>query len=88
MSLKKDYDETKYLVLFGLEKYDVIYDIGIKRLRLSFDKLDGFIRDYGRTKYLVSFGLEKHDAIYDRIGYLVGLKSGIKYVFSYNCVKK
>ena len=45
------------------------------------DTVNGFIRDYDGTKYLVLFGLEKYDAIYDRIRYLIGLKSGITYIF-------
>ena len=48
----------------------------------------GFIRNYYGTKYLVSFGFEKHDDIYDRIKYLKALKSGNKYVFSYDYVIK
>ena len=33
--LIRDYDGTKYLVLFGLEKYDAIYDRIIYFLRLK-----------------------------------------------------
>ena len=45
---------------------------------------DAFIRVYDRTRYLVLFGSEKYDSIYNRIRYLIGVKSGIKYVISYN----
>ena len=39
------------------------------------------------TKYLVLFSLEKSNAIYNRIRYLIGLKSGISYIFSHNHAK-
>ena len=58
--------------------------IGAKPLRIIFDKVNGFVRDYDGIKYLVLFGLEKYDAIFDRIIYLIGLKSYITYVSSYN----
>ena len=58
--------------------------IGAKPLRIIFDKVNGFVRDYDGIKYLVLFGLEKYDAIYDRIIYLIGLKSDITNVSSYN----
>ena len=45
---------------------------------------DAFIRVYDRTRYLVLFGSEKYDSIYNRIRYLIGVKSGTKYVISYN----
>ena len=35
----KDYDETKYLVLFGPEKYDIIYD-GIYIVRKMFASIN------------------------------------------------
>ena len=57
--------------------------IGAKSLCIRFDKVNGFIRVYDRTRYLELFGLEKYNDIYDRIGYLLGLKSDIAYVFSY-----
>ena len=47
--------------------------IDSKRLRIRFDKIDGFIRIYDRTRYLTLFGSEKYDAIYNRIGYLISL---------------
>ena len=52
-----------------------------------FDKVNEFIRNYEGTKYLVLFGLEKYNVIYDGIRYLLGLKSGIRYVFSHNYAK-
>ena len=33
--------------------------IGVKQLRIRFDKTDGFIRVYDGTRYLVLFGGEK-----------------------------
>ena len=82
-------------VLFNEKSYEniLIYDvlcktlIGTKTLHIMFDKVDGFIRDYDLSKYLVLSTLEKHNAIYDRIRYLLGLKSNIKYVFSHNYAK-
>ena len=46
-----------------------------------FDKVDSFIKDCGGTKYLVLQGSETFDAIFERIRYLIGLKSGISYVY-------
>ena len=37
--------------------------------------------------FLVSFGSEKYDFIYNRIRYLISLKSGITYFFSYYYAK-
>ena len=69
--------------------YDISYKtfIAAKQLRISFDKVDGFIRVHDRTRYLISFGAEKHDFIYHRIRYLIGVKSGITYVISHNYAK-
>ena len=43
--------------------YDNSYKnlISTKRLRISFDKEDGFIRVYDGTRYLPLFGPEKYD---------------------------
>ena len=48
--------------------------IGLKPLRISFDKIDGFTRIYDRTRCLTLFGSEKYDAIYNRI---ISLRSGV-----------
>ena len=61
--------------------------IGVKPLRIRFDRVDGFIRIDDVTRYLVLFGPEKYDANYDRIRYLISQKSGTTYVFSYNYAK-
>ena len=53
--------------------------IGVKPLRIRFDKIDGFIRVYDGTRYLVLFVPEKYDAICNRIRYLTEV-----YVFSHN----
>ena len=58
-----------------------------KPLCIMFDKVERFIWDLDGTNYLVLFGLKKYDAIYDRIRYLMGLKSGITFFFSYNYPK-
>ena len=44
--------------------------IGVKPLRISFDKIDGFIKVYDGTRYLVLFGAEKCDSIHTKIGIL------------------
>ena len=66
--------------------YDISYKILIvgKPLRIRCDKVNGFIRVYDKTRYLALFNLEKYNVIYVRIRYLIGLKSSITYVFSYN----
>ena len=56
--------------------------IGAKPLRISFVKVDGFIIVYDGIRYLVLFGLENYDAIYNKIRYLIGVKSGMTYIFS------
>ena len=58
--------------------------MGAKPLRISFDKIHGFISVSDGTIYLVFFGAKKYDSIYNRIRYLIGLKRGIKYVISRN----
>ena len=58
--------------------YDVLHKTLIFRKLLG---IDGLIRNYDWTKYLVLFGFQKYNAIYDRIRYLIGLKSGITYVY-------
>ena len=69
--------------------YDVFYKtlIGKKPLSIMFNKVDGFIRDCDATKWLVLFGFEKYNATYDRFRYIIQLKNGITYVFSYNYAK-
>ena len=47
--------------------------IGVKPLRIRFDKVDGFITIYDGTSSwlkLVAFDPEKYGAIYNRIRYL------------------
>ena len=63
--------------------YDVSYKsfIVAKPFSIIFDKVDRFIKDCGGTKYLVLQGSETFDAIFERIRYLIGLKSGISYVY-------
>ena len=45
--------------------------IGLKPLRITFDKADEIIRICDGTRYLVLFGPEKYDTIYNRIRYLI-----------------
>ena len=64
------------------EKYKniLIYDIsyktsaGEKPLRVSFDKIDGFIKIHGGIRYLVLFDYGWFDKICDRIKYLISKK--------------
>ena len=58
-----------------------------KPWRIRFDKIDVFIRFYHGTRYLVLFGSEKYGFIQNRIRYLIGVKSGITSVISYNYAK-
>ena len=69
--------------------YDISYKslIDAKRLHIRLYKIDGFIRVYDGTRYLLLFGPKKFDDIYDRTRYLVGLTSGITYVFPHNYAK-
>ena len=69
--------------------YDILYKtlIGVKYLHIVLNNVDGFIRVSDETKYLVLFGFENYDFIYGRNRYVIGLKSSIAYVFSYNYAK-
>ena len=69
--------------------YDISYKtlMGAKPLRISFDKINGFIRVYDETRYLVLFGTEIYDGIFNRIRYLIKEKSGITYVISHYYAK-
>ena len=53
-------------------------------MNIRFYKTVGFIRVYNGTRYLVLFGSGKNESIYNSISYLIGVKSGIAYVFSHN----
>ena len=63
--------------------YDISYKtlIGVKPLRIRFDKLDGIIKIFDGSKYSVLLDLEKYDAIYIRIRYVTSIKSCITYIF-------
>ena len=43
----------------------------VQKLRIRFDRVDGFIRYYDGTKYLVLFGFETYNAINDKISFLM-----------------
>ena len=71
----------------------LIYDISCKTtfmrsipLRISFDKIDVFIKIYVRIRYLVLF-CYLHDEICNNIKYLVREKSGITDTINYNFAK-
>ena len=63
---------------------DISYNtlIGLRALRIRFDKIDAFFRIYDGNRYLALFGPEKYDAIHNKIRYLISLKGSIAYVFS------
>ena len=81
-------DEKPYKNIFV---YDISYKtlIDAKPMHIRFDKVDEFIRVYDGPRYLVLFGGERYgfNPIYTRIRYLIGVKSGIKYVISHNYAK-
>ena len=60
--------------------YDVSYKILIdsKPLRITFNKINGFIKIYDGTKYLTLLGSQKYDTMI--IKYRRSLKSGIAYI--------
>ena len=91
------FEDFDFEMLLDEKSYEniLIYDnsyktlISAKPLHILFDRVDEFIRDYDGAKYLVLFGFE-YNVTYDKFGYLIGLiglKSSIKYVFSYNHAK-
>ena len=65
----EDFDLDNLLIDERSYKYRSVYDIsyktliGAKTLRVTFDKVDRFIRVYDGTRYLVLFGGEKYDLI-------------------------
>ena len=84
----KDFDLDNILIDEKSHENILIYDISDKtlinpkRLRIRFDKIDGFIRMYDGTRYLTLFGYENYAAIYDRMRYFISLKSGITFFLS------
>ena len=63
--------------------YQILYKglVGVKQLRIRFDKIDGFITAYGGTRYLVLCGTEKYDLVYNRIRYLISQKMVLHMLF-------
>ena len=89
----EDFDIDNILIVekphANILMYNISYKtlIGPKPLCVRFDNRDGFIRIYDGTRYLTLFNSEKYDTIYDWIRYLIILKSGITYIFSYSFAK-
>ena len=85
----EDFDIDNILIDEKSQENILIYDIsyitlvGLKTLRIRFDKINGCIRIYDGTRYLTLFGSE----IYNRIRHLISLKSSITYVFSHYYAK-
>ena len=73
---KKSYE---YILVYKMS-YKIL--VGAKSLHIRFDKIDGFIRVYNGTRYLIIFGAENR--IYNKIRYLIGVQSGVLYVFSHS----
>ena len=48
--------------------------IDAKKIRIRFDKVDGFIRVHDDPRYLILFGPGKCDAIYNRTRYRISQK--------------
>ena len=83
---KTSIDEKPYQnILVHNISYKTLF--GATPLRISFNKIDGFIKVYDGTRYLVLFRAEKYDIIYNRIRFFVGVKSGITYIISHNYAK-
>ena len=79
-----------WIVEFNLESilvYNISYKnlIVAKPLGIRLDKTELFIEGCDGARYLVLFESEKYD--YNRIIYLIGVKSGIRYVTSHDDVK-
>ena len=68
-------------------KYFVQALIGAKLLRISFDRVNGFIRVYDRNRYLLLFGPKKFDTIYNKFRYLITQKSNISCIIYHNYAK-
>ena len=73
--------------------YNISYKtlIDTKPLRLRFDKVNGFSRRNYGTRYLFvyrfRFDSQKYNVIFNEIRYLIGIKTGITYIFSHNYAK-
>ena len=83
----EDFDPDNILIDEKSHENTLIYDIsyktliGLKPLRIRFDKIDGITRIYDGARYLRLFGTKKYDAIYDRIRYLTSLKKVSHIIF-------
>ena len=82
----EDFDFDNVKSYKNILVHDISYKtlIGAKPFDIRFDKRNEFIRVYNGARYLVLFGLEKYDPSFYRIGYIIGVKSGITYVISHN----
>ena len=81
----EDFDFDNVKSYKNILVHDISYKtlIGAKPFDIRFDKKNEFIRVYNGARYLVLFGLEKYDPNFYRIGYIIGVKSGITYVISH-----
>ena len=89
----EDFDPDNILIDEKSHENTLIYDIsyktliGLKPLRIRFDKIDGITRIYDGARYLRLFGTKKYDAIYDRIRYLTSLKK-VSHIFFLTILRK
>ena len=81
----EDFDFDNVKSYKNILVHDISYKtlIGAKPFDIRFDKRNEFIRVYNGARYLVLFRLEKYDPNFYRIGYIIGVKSGITYVISH-----
>ena len=61
---------------------------GAKRLRIIFNKIDGYIRTYDKARELASFQSQNSDGTFDGMRYFIRLKSNISSVYSHNTKTK
>ena len=61
--------------------------MGVKPLRIRFDKIDGYIKIHDKIRYLVLFDYSYCDEICDKINYLFIEKRGIADSINHNLAK-
>ena len=89
----EDFDRDNILIYEKSHEDFLINDIsyktliGSKLLRITFDKIHGFIGIYDGTRYLTLFGSEKHDAVCNRIRYLISIKISITNIYTHYYAK-
>ena len=80
------FDEKSYKNILIYDKSQKTF-MGVKPLRIWFDKVYGVIENYDGTRYLELFDSWIYNRIYDKINYLVGEKRNYKCSLSYDFAK-